>query len=314
MIAWLVATAAAHPLAPAALDVDLLDAHHAEMSWRTPTARPSGVRLVPRLDGGCETVPQAPEVGGGWLTSRRAVTCPGGFQSAAVVIDGLSEAPVDVVLTVRHADGTEARRLLTSDRPSVPLLEPATPWTAFFGLGITHLLEGLDHVLLVLGLALLLGPTRRLVGALTAFTVGHSVTLAIVALGGGGATALVEVGIALSLVWLALELVAEEERAPDARPGFLVRWPGALGLGIGLLHGAGFGGALLELGLPRQDVVGALLLFNVGIEVGQLLIVAGLGLLLALVPPLRRVRRILPAYVVGSVAMAWAIERAWGAL
>ncbi|MEM6925731.1 MAG: HupE/UreJ family protein, partial [Myxococcota bacterium] len=258
--------------------------------------------------------PQPPAIDDGWLRSRRSVTCTHALDHAQVIVDGLAGAPVDVVVTVRQPDGTETRRLLTGTRPQLPLVESGTAWTSFFALGIVHLLEGLDHGLLVVGLALLLGPTWRLLRALTAFTLGHSVTLAVVALGGGGAAPLVEVGIALSLVWLALELVGEEERSDDDPPGFLVRWPDALGAGIGLLHGAGFGGALVELGLPRSDVVGALFLFNVGIEVGQLVVVAGLGLVLAVVPGLRRMGRIPVAYLIGALALAWTFERAWGLL
>jgi len=314
MIAML-SVAFGHPLAPAALEIDVLGTGSpavAELRFRTPTARPAGVRLQPRLDGPCDVALHAPVVADGWLVSRRTWTCED-LATLDVVVDGLERAPVDVVLTVRERDH-QTRRLLTSDRPRVPLLEPAAPWTAFFGLGVTHLIEGLDHVLLVVGLALLLGPTRRLVVALTSFTVGHSVTLGLVAATGGGPAAWIEVAIAASLVWLALELVAEDVRRAPTLPGFLVRHPGALCGAIGLLHGAGFGGALSDLGLPRQDVVGALLLFNLGIEAGQLAVVAAVALVAWMVPGLRRVGRLPPAYLIGTLAVAWTLTRLWGAL
>lgn len=311
MMAWLlVAGAWAHPLAPAGIDVDVVSGTEATLTWRTPTARPIGVVLTPRIDGPCEVGPPEPVPAAvGWAAQRQALQCQS-LDEATVTVEGLVLAPVDVVLTVRDPGGI-TRRLLTSDVPKLPVIGGTTPWTAFFGLGVEHLITGPDHLLLVIGLTLLLGVTRKLAGAITAFTVGHSLTLAVVALGGRGPVAVIEIAIAASLVWLALELLAEDE-SPSR--GWLVRYPAVLSLGVGLLHGAGFGGALADLGLPRGEVVPALLAFNVGIEVAQLGVVALLVGIAAALPWFRDQPRTVPAYFIGAVSMAWVIERVVAAL
>ena len=177
----------------------------------------------------------------------------------------------------------------------------------YLRLGVTHILHGADHLLLVLGLLLLVGTPRGVVRTVTAFTLAHSLTLALAALGVlSPPAALVEVLIALSLVCLARELVAER---PDSLGR---RFPESLALLFGLLHGLGFAGALAEVGLPRTQLSLALLSFNVGVELGQLAFV----LLCALV--LRGIRRLgagpfflgqMPAYAIGAVAAAWSLER-----
>lgn len=181
---------------------------------------------------------------------------------------------------------------------------------SYLGLGIEHLLTGLDHVLFVIGLVLLVSSWRSLIATVTSFTLGHSVTLTLATLEVVSVPTLVfELAIAFSILVLGAELAREE-------PGetWLRRRPWAMAFGFGLLHGLGFAGALSEIGLPAADIPLALFSFNVGIELGQLLIVAPLALaiafagerLRALPAPLLRV----PAYVIGSLAAYWCIERA----
>ena len=158
-----------------------------------------------------------------------------------------------------------------------------------------------------MGLLLLVGWNRRLIYTITAFTFGHSVTLAMVTLGlFDYPVSLVEFMIALSIYVLAVELAR-------GSAGALWRQPWWLAGGFGLLHGMGFAGALADTGLPQSNVPLALLFFNVGIELGQLAFIALLVLLAAIGGRLMGERvgvlRPLPVYVLGGLSAMWCIER-----
>jgi hypothetical protein len=175
-------------------------------------------------------------------------------------------------------------------------------------LGIEHIWGGMDHLLFVFGLLLLVGGGSRLLWTITAFTVGHSITLSLVTLGYFDyPVALVEFAIALSIFVLAVELT----RA--ARHDILWRNPWWLAGGFGLLHGMGFAGALAETGLPQDNLPLALLFFNVGIEIGQLAFIAlAFAVWFVIRRPLAPWReRLLPVpiYVLGALSAMWCIER-----
>jgi hydrogenase/urease accessory protein HupE len=177
-------------------------------------------------------------------------------------------------------------------------------------LGIEHILTGYDHLLFVIALVLLLGRPWEVVRAATAFTVAHSITLAGTTLGLFGlAQAPVEALIALSIVFLAVEIVKQEEGAPRLSE----RIPWVVAFLFGLLHGFGFAGALREIGLPETDVPMALLTFNVGVELGQLVIIGGVLALIALVrrfaPPAQRPATIAATYAIGITASFWFLQR-----
>jgi hydrogenase/urease accessory protein HupE len=228
-----------------------------------------------------------------------------------------------VMLAVRWADGSTARQFFagTGATTEVPLralhagsgsLRNAA--LRYLGLGIEHILLGLDHLLFVLGLLLLVSGPWMLIKTITAFTVAHSITLALATLG------LVEVpprpvdaAIALSIVFLGAEIL----RTRQGRPGLAAQAPWLVAFAFGLLHGLGFAGALTQLGLPPGEIPLALLFFNVGVEIGQLMFVAAF---LALAWALRTLRVAwprwsapLPAYAIGTIAAFWFIERmgAW---
>lgn len=230
-----------------------------------------------------------------------------------------AQVPLDVLVVLFPRDGKPVSGIVgggsgeivlgAAETPGAPAPPPGARAAArqYLRLGIAHILSGTDHLLLVLGLLLLVGTPRGVVRTVTAFTLAHSLTLALAALGVlSPPAALVEVLIALSLVCLARELV---EDRPDSLGR---RFPESLAFLFGLLHGLGFAGALAEVGLPRTQLTLALLSFNVGVELGQLAFV----LLCALV--LRGIRRLgagpfylsqMPAYAIGAVAAAWSLER-----
>jgi hydrogenase/urease accessory protein HupE len=180
-------------------------------------------------------------------------------------------------------------------------------------LGIHHILTGFDHLLFVLALVLIVPTFRRLLWTITAFTVAHSLTLAAATLGLVHVPqAPVEAVIALSIVFVAAEIV----RGLQGRAGLTARAPWVIAFCFGLLHGFGFAGALAQVGLPPRAIPLALFFFNVGVEIGQLLFV---GVVLAALALLHRVQstrpkwvEALPAYVIGSIAMFWVVQRVAG--
>jgi hypothetical protein len=201
----------------------------------------------------------------------------------------------------------------------VPLANaPPAAWLSWLLLGVEHILLGVDHLLFVLGLALVAGWNRRLVAAVTAFTLAHSVTLAAAALGWVVAPGeAVELIIAASVLLLAAE--AARGGGHSAAQTATQRWPALVALLFGLVHGFGFAGAITSLGLPAKGTLVALLAFNGGIELGQLSVLAVLaGLLLAVARLLGSARaevmapraRMVVAYGMGSVAGVWTVGRA----
>lgn len=229
-----------------------------------------------------------------------------------IEMEGLQRHPIDVVVRVQWKTGDERHAVLHGDDDALDLPDRhvgaswgAVAWV-YVELGVEHILIGTDHVLFVLGLTALVGIRRRLLWTVTGFTVAHSVTLALSALGGLSLPSRpVEVGIALSIALLAVELV-------DERPTLTRRLPGLVAFGFGLLHGLGFAGALAEIGLPSDRAALALVGFNVGVELGQLgIVAAAAGVAIAwrkLGWPARRAL-VVAAYVGGSLAMAWTLDR-----
>jgi hydrogenase/urease accessory protein HupE len=310
--------AAAHPLAPVLLELRELGAGRVAVAWKVPLLRPRGADLAPALPPACATLepPTTVQEGTG-LVTRWTAQC-GNLVGARVGIDGLS-GPLAGVVRVVLGDGRETQAVLMASAPSLVVPARAHPWNvwaSYVRLGIRHILAGPDHLLFVLGLVLLAGTLRRVLGTVSAFTLGHSITLTLAVL---GVTAVpvrpVELAIAVSVLALAIELAREG----DADATAMRRHPWVMALAFGLLHGFGFAGALREAGLPAGEVPLALFAFNVGIEAGQIafvgaLLVAG-RLLRPLRPALPAWSRRAPVYVMGVLAAFWCFERAaawWG--
>ena len=233
--------------------------------------RVQGSRLRPVLPGSCQGVgkPEVTRAGEGIL-ARWEITCPGGLMGKTLGVEGIATSRADVLLRVALADSARSAACSTPDQPSflVPGAESrAGVVHGYARLGVEHILTGWDHLLFVLGLVLLVGPGRILLWTITAFTVGHSVTLALAALGMVRVPqGPMEAAIALSIYLLAVELI----RNRAGRITFVQRAPWLVAGGFGLLHGLGFAGALAEVGLPQGEIPLALFAFNLGIELGQL--------------------------------------------
>ncbi|MEO9600245.1 HupE/UreJ family protein [Parasphingorhabdus sp.] len=263
----------AHEIRPAALELTEQADGNVAVIWKQPVLSGRKLKMRPVLPAQC-AVPEQTQldyVGTAILESWQA-TCR--LDRGKIRIEGLEQTLTDVFVRLKFADGREQTRLL---RPASAALSLDTevndsPAGAYLQIGAEHMLFGWDHLLFVLGL-LLITPLRQLLWVITAFTAGHSVTLAITATGlvrlPSGP---VELLIALSIFFLAIEAV----RKQAGKTSLTIRHPWVIAIGFGLLHGLGFAGALADIGLPTGQEIWALLLFNLGLELGQLLFVAAI--------------------------------------
>jgi hydrogenase/urease accessory protein HupE len=320
VIAFLVcATAAhAHEVRPAYLQLEQTAEDTFDVVWKVP-ARGEDLRfgLYLRLPETCENVtePRAMFVGGAYV-ERFTIRHPDALVGAAIHVDGLKTTLTDVLVRIERLDGTMQVSRLTPTRTSMTV--EAAPGVAqvawaYLVLGVEHILLGIDHLLFVLALLLLVKGWKRVVATITAFTIAHSITLVAATLGFVHVPGPpVEAIIALSIVFVAAEIVHERR----GRAGLSTRWPWIVAFTFGLLHGLGFAGALSEVGLPQKAIPVALLLFNVGVEVGQLLFVAMVavvaGIAMRVPARLPRWAVLVPPYAIGAVAMFWVIERVAG--
>jgi hypothetical protein len=318
-LAWLAgalafaAPAGAHPLAPSLLELREGRDGVVAVRFRTPRIQSAGAELRPELPESCGAR-SAPVLAAdaSSATLRWLVDCgPGGLRGRSLRVHGLRASGSDALLRAELADGELVRAVLRPGAGSFAIpLRAARPQVAadYLRMGFGHLLGGADHLLFVLGLVLLLRVGRRLLAAVTGFTLGHSVTLSLATLGLVQVpSAPVEVGIAVSLFWLATRL-AREGRVRER-----LAHPFGLATALGLLHGLGFAGALAQAGLPSAEIPLALFSFNLGIELGQLALVGGLLALRAALRPLAaRIPGWLepaPAYAIGTTAAALVFER-----
>src|SRR5215208_5680999 len=211
---------------------------------------------------------------GSTYTERRTIRRNGGFAGQTIAIDGLSGTSTDVLVRIESFGGATQTERLSSTKTTFVVQTVPAAWevaTTYLRLGIEHILFGFDHLLFVLALVILVREWRRVALTVTAFTVAHSMTLAAATLGFVHVPgAPVEAAIALSIVLVAVEIV----NARRGMPSLTARSPWLVAFCFGLLHGFGFAGALAEVGLPHHAIPIALLFFNLGVEIGQLVFVA----------------------------------------
>ena len=303
--------AAAHRFAPSLLEVTQLSATTFNATWKTPLQKVSATPIVPRFPAACEITSASP-----WITEGTGelkqiqLACPTGLVGETLSVTGLGQNQSSALLRITLAGDIFHQAVFTATEPDFVVPHEGSVGTValdYTWLGTEHIWAGPDHLLFVMGLLLLVGWNRRLIYTVTAFTLGHSVTLAMVTLGlFDYPVSLVEFTIALSIFVLAVELAR-------GSAGALWRQPWWLAGGFGLLHGMGFAGALADTGLPQSNVPFALLSFNVGIELGQLVFIALLVLLAAigrrLIGDRTAALRPFPVYVLGALSAMWCIER-----
>jgi hypothetical protein len=316
--------ALAHRLSPAYFGFTETVADTFAVQWKVSISGGLAAVLEPQVPEGCTVVGAVRTyVVEDVRLQHATLGCPGGLAGRTFTVNGLPQTQTDVLLRVDYLDGTASNQRLTPTAPSVTI--PARPSAlevvqTYLVLGVEHILLGVDHLLFVLALLLLVNGVSRLVATVTAFTVAHSITLGAATLGLVHVpSAPVEAVIALSILFLASQLARRDVAAADPDAASLTtRFPWLVAFAFGLLHGFGFAGALSEVGVPEAAVPLALLFFNVGVEVGQLLFIAAvfgcawLVRLSAVRVPAAWQR--VAAYGIGSVAAFWVVERTLGVL
>jgi len=308
-------TSRAHESRPAYLEIKETTPGQYELLWRTPVLAGKRLPLALGLPEGVTNLkpPLVQELTDSLVERRWIDAGPQGLAGKRIEIRGLQFTITDALVRVELLDG---RSVQTIARPGQPWVEiaAAQAWWEVMGTygveGIRHILFGADHLLFVLGLLLIVGNRWMLVKTITAFTIAHSITLAVAAFGIADVPALpLNALIALSILFLGPEIV----RVWRGETSFTIRHPWVVAFAFGLLHGFGFATAMTSAGLPRQDLPLALLSFNLGVEVGQLGFVA---LVLALERSFRVLQvhwprwvQAVPGYVVGGLGAFWTIQR-----
>jgi hydrogenase/urease accessory protein HupE len=313
LLALLPAAARADDNRPLSVTLEEVAPNTWEASRKLPVNLPADV--LPRVAAprGC-TVSAArkwQDALGSWGSERWTCSGPLAGETLTIAYPG-SAPPLATIVRIIHADGHDETLLGQpgEKRIAIPLVaSQGSPFIKFLLLGVEHIWTGIDHLLFVAGLIFVAGSVRRTAVTITGFTLSHSLTLALAALGvvtfPPGA---VEAVIALSIVFLAVEI------AKGPRDTLTWRRPVFVAASFGLLHGFGFAAVLGEIGLPREGLLTALLAFNLGIEIGQVVFAAAVFALLhalvrrtALANP-QRVQRI-AAYGVGILASYWMFNR-----
>jgi hydrogenase/urease accessory protein HupE len=309
----------AHEVRPAYLEMRQTGSDTYNVLWKVPglgdELRLALYVLMP-TDSTALTAPQGSFVNNAFI-ERWKVKREGGLAGATIRISGLDATLTDALVRVQRLDGTVQVTRLTPSAPSFVVegapsaLEVARTYLV---LGVEHILFGIDHLLFVLALFILVKGTGRLIATVTAFTVAHSLTLAGATLGFVHVPGPpVEAGIALSIVFVAAEIVHSRQ----GRIGLTERFPWIVAFTFGLLHGFGFASALSEIGLPQSAIPVALLFFNVGVEIGQLFFIASVFAVITLARQVTQRIGVsqtawawrVPAYAIGSVSAFWIIQR-----
>lgn len=309
------APAQADELRPGYLELTQKTATEWKLVWKAPILGGLATRAQPLLPDFCQLKLETPRLSGPAVVAIGTVTCSRPLDGATVGLDGMEPGSTDALLRVAPLGRPVQTERLAPGNSSFKVSAVPDRWQVartYFVIGVEHIIAGFDHLLFVIALVLLLQRGWSVVAAATAFTLAHSLTLAGTTLGLFGLPqAPVEAAIALSIVFLAVEIV-------KARPGELrlsERLPWVVAFLFGLLHGFGFAGALREIGLPETDVPMALLTFNLGVEAGQMLIIAATAAVLAALsrfaPQVRRPAILASTYLIGAIASFWFIERIW---
>ena len=313
---WVLSSAAtSHESRPAYLELKESAPGHFSILWRTPVLSgmrlPVALKLPPAFVSQGEPVVQQLNDS---LIERRVVNSTAGeVDGQRIEFIGLQGTITDVLVRVQRLDGSQQTSIVRPSKPWLELEGRQSSWAvagAYGMLGIEHILLGIDHLLFVLALLIICSSTRQLIQTVTAFTVAHSITLVLATLGFVHVPqGPVEAVIALSIVFVAAEIIHTRR----GMPGITARAPWLVAFTFGLLHGFGFAGALSEVGLPQGNIPLALLFFNLGVEAGQLMFIATVLSLLAL---LRRWGLAMPPwsalitpYAIGCMAMFWVFQR-----
>jgi hypothetical protein len=305
----------AHEVRPALLDVSEASDGTLAVVWKVPTRGDRALALAPVFP--ADWLPLGPpserSVPGAWIQHSTWRSQVRSLAGQSFEIEGLPALQTDVLLRIDLADGTTHSAILRPSSPTFVVPEVASRREvagSYWWMGVLHILEGVDHLLFLLALLLIVSGLGKLLQTVTAFTLAHSLTLALATLGFVHVPpAPTEAVISLSILFLAAEILRKQR----GEVGLTERRPWLVALAFGLFHGLGFAGALSEVGVPPHEVPLALLMFNLGVETGQVaFVLAVVGLLAALrssALPERHGAWQLAPYGIGAIAGFWTIER-----
>jgi len=308
-------SARADEIRPALLELSEREGGWVDVTWKVPMRGDRALALTPVLPQFFERAapPAGRTVAGAWVEYSSYRTGGNSLTGSTLTVDGLAGVSTDVLVRVRLIDGTEHSAVLRGSSLEFTIPEQATKGEvalSYWQMGTIHILEGFDHLLFLATLLLIVTGIWPLLKTVTAFTVAHSLTLVLATLGLVNIPpAPTEAVIALSILLLAVEALNKSH----GELTLAERYPWLIAFTFGLVHGLGFAGALSEIGIPQNEVPLALLMFNVGVETGQVLFVVAVSLLLAALARLNPgssqfVARTAP-YAIGGVAAFWTIER-----
>lgn len=307
--------ASAHESQPGLLEMRQLNTSRYEVIWRAPIyygkPHPAQLQLPEAWQTvGEPTVRQLPDS----ALHRQVVDVPGSSINGSIIrLPGLEATITDVFVRISRLDGSETTLVVRPPKPYAQL-RGERPWyvssVEYLTLGLHHILMGIDHLLFVLGLLIIVSGRRMLIKTITAFTVAHSITLAIATLGYASVPGPpLNAAIALSILFLGPEIV----RVWRGQTSFTIRHPWVVAFGFGLLHGFGFASGLTTVGVPTAEIPLALLMFNIGVELGQIIFVVLILLIQRSLKVLEfhwpRWVEFVPGYTIGSLGAYWTIQR-----
>ena len=296
-----------HEFNPAHLVIDEINEHEYKVSWMYPIKN-IGARAEIIFPANCERENQIPIQEGKYLVEKILINCENSLKSQTIELKNLSVLN-DALVTITHLNGEVFEGLMNLKKSSlkIPFKEQIYP-LGYFTLGIDHLMSGNDHILFILGLLFLVSSLFNAIKTITAFTLAHSITLGLsvfdlVSL----PQATVEAIIALTIIYLALEVSENKKYAST---------PWLIAFGFGLLHGLGFANALTGIGIGNEQLLLSLLFFNLGIEVGQLLLVPIFGFFIWMAHKfdLYKQSATLTSLILGGMGFFWLIDRTIGIL
>jgi hydrogenase/urease accessory protein HupE len=321
MFAWLATNillpgvGQAHESQPGLLELRQLAADRYEVVWRAPIyyGKPHPARLELPSHWRSVSEPTVRQLADSAVHRQIVLVQGGAFDGSVIGFPGLETTITDVFVRISRLDGSASSLVVRPTKPHAEL-RGERPWTTtareYLVLGFHHILLGVDHLLFVLGLLIIVRGTAMLIKTITAFTVAHSITLALSTLGLASIPGPpLNAAIALSILFLGPEMV----RIWRGQTSFTIRHPWVVAFGFGLLHGFGFASGLSTVGMPKAEIPLALLMFNIGVEIGQLAFVALILLCRHAARTLEfrwpRQTELAPAYLIGSLGAYWTIQR-----
>jgi len=302
-----------HEVRPAYLQIIQTGINTYEVFWKVPSMGDAVPKIHPVFPPffTVEELKKPNQISGSVIYSYK-IFSEESLQGKILTIDGLNKTLIDALVNISYLNGEKVTFMLQPDKDTIVIPGKTTTIDViktYTKLGIEHILFGIDHLLFVLALIIITMGRWKIIKTITAFTIAHSITLSLAALGYVNfPPAPVEAVIALSIVFLAIEII----KLINGKQTLTSKKPWLVAFTFGLLHGFGFAGALSNIGLPQQDIPFALAFFNVGVEIGQILFVL---VVLAIIKLLSFKKdwplfiRKVPAYAIGSLASFWMIER-----